>query len=241
MPRRLGRFRPGRSFWAPEQWQLVDSAGQIVELSLALALGHQLRIGVPGEPHRPLQRRAWQKNVFLDLRHKPNRLTPCFGSSVLRACKENLMNRRQRSVALSLCLSLAAVAVIQLFAAKGADNATPLKLLRTIPLGGDGRWDYLCVDAEARRLYLPRTTHVQVVDLDKGTVVGDIPKISAKSARGVALVPDRNLGFISAGGDNCVIAFATPTTLKGRARRSRRERTRTRFSTIRSASLQSCR
>jgi DNA-binding beta-propeller fold protein YncE len=129
-------------------------------------------------------------------------------------CKENMMNGSQRSVALSICLSLVAVAVSRLLAAAGpADNATPLKLLKTIPLGGDGRWDYLCVDAEARKLYLPRTTHVQVVDLDKGTVVGDIPKISAKGAHGVALVPDRNMGFISAGRDNGVVAFDM-TTLK---------------------------
>ena len=95
------------------------------------------------------------------------------------------MNCRQRSIAMSLCLTLvAACRQPALLAATGpADNATPLKLLKTIPLGGVGKWDYLCIDAEARRLYLPRTTHVQVVDLEKGTVVGDIPKIVAQRSR----------------------------------------------------------
>jgi DNA-binding beta-propeller fold protein YncE len=125
------------------------------------------------------------------------------------------MNRSRRPVALSVCLSLVAVSGL-LVATATADDATPLKLLKTIPLGGDGKWDYLCVDAEARKLYLPRTTHVQVVDLDKGTVVGDIAKVSAKGSHGVALVPDRNLGFVSAGRDNCVIAFDM-TTLKATA------------------------
>ena len=48
-------------------------------------------------------------------------------------------------------------------------------LLKTIPIGGEGRWDYICVDSTAQRLYIPRSTHVQILDLEKGTVVGDIP------------------------------------------------------------------
>jgi DNA-binding beta-propeller fold protein YncE len=115
-------------------------------------------------------------------------------------------------LALSLSLSLVAVSASRPAAVDApAVNVPQLKLLATIPLGDKGRWDYLCIDPDARRLYLPRTNHVQVVDLDKGTVVGDIPKISSKGAHGVALAPDQNLGFISAGRDNCVIAFDIKT------------------------------
>ena len=122
------------------------------------------------------------------------------------------MKRSQFSLAVALCLSLVAVAVNQRLAADATgEKGFQLKLLKTIPLGGEGKWDYLLVDPDARRLYLPRTTHVQVVDLDKGVVIGDIPKISAKGAHGVALAPERNLGFISAGKDNCVIAFDIKT------------------------------
>jgi DNA-binding beta-propeller fold protein YncE len=122
------------------------------------------------------------------------------------------MKRSHLWLALPLFLSLVAVsagrpAVVDAPAA----NVPQLKLLATIPLGGKGRWDYLCVDSDARRLYLPRTNHVQVVDLEKGMVVGDIPKISTKGAHGVALAPDQNLGFISAGRDNCVVAFDIKT------------------------------
>ena len=91
------------------------------------------------------------------------------------------MKRSQNLLALSMVLSLVAVAVSQLIAANEPGEKVPqLKVLKTIPLGGVGRWDYLCVDPDARRLYLPRATNVQVVDLDKGLVVGDIPKISDK-------------------------------------------------------------
>jgi YVTN family beta-propeller protein len=56
-----------------------------------------------------------------------------------------------------------------------------------------------------------RTTHLQVVDLDRGVVIGDIPDISTKGAHGVALAPEQNLGFVSAGRDNCVRAFDLKT------------------------------
>jgi DNA-binding beta-propeller fold protein YncE len=122
------------------------------------------------------------------------------------------MKRLHISLAVSLCLGLVAVAVDQRLAAEGSGEKGPrFAVLQTIPLGGEGRWDYLCVDPGARRLYLPRTTHVQVVDLDKGKVVGDIPYISTKGAHGVALAPEQNLGFISAGRDNHVVAFDIKT------------------------------
>ena len=42
------------------------------------------------------------------------------------------------------------------------------KVLRTIPLGGDGGWDYLAMDGQARRVYISRSTRVMVVDADSG-------------------------------------------------------------------------
>ncbi len=84
-----------------------------------------------------------------------------------------------------------------------------MKLLKTLPLGGDGRWDYLCVDTDARRVYVPRSTHVQVVDIDKGTVLGDIP--GTNGVHGVALAMEQGLGFASNGRDNAVSVFDLKT------------------------------
>ena len=92
-------------------------------------------------------------------------------------------------------------------AGQGAVQEPQLKLIKTVPLGGNGRWDYLYVDAEARRLYVPRSFHMQVVDLDKGVVAGDVLKVSKKNAHGVALAPEQKLGFVSTGSDNSVLAF----------------------------------
>ena len=39
-------------------------------------------------------------------------------------------------------------------------------LIKKVTLGGEGFWDYLKVDSDARRLYISRGTHVMVVDAD---------------------------------------------------------------------------
>src|SRR5947209_5239493 len=89
-------------------------------------------------------------------------------------------------------LALAALAVLGLgISAFAADLPPALSVIKTIPTGSTGRWDYICVDAAARRVYVPRSSHVQVVDLDKSEVIGDIPKTNG--VHGVALVPELNL------------------------------------------------
>jgi YVTN family beta-propeller protein len=89
-------------------------------------------------------------------------------------------------------------------------SATPkLKMLKTIPTNGSGRWDYLCVDSEGRRLFIPRSSHVQVWDLEAGKEIADIP--NTNGVHGVALVPEQNLGFASNGRDNAVSVFDLKT------------------------------
>ena len=39
-------------------------------------------------------------------------------------------------------------------------------VVKKIPVGGDGGWDYLTMDADAGRLYVTRSTRVQVVDAE---------------------------------------------------------------------------
>jgi DNA-binding beta-propeller fold protein YncE len=76
-------------------------------------------------------------------------------------------------------------------------------------LGGDGGWDYLTVDAKARRIYISRGTHVMVVDADTSAVVGDIP--GTNGVHGIAIASDMDKGFISDGRDNNVTIFDTKT------------------------------
>jgi len=75
-------------------------------------------------------------------------------------------------------------------------------LLQTFKPGGDGGWDYLTVDSQARRFYISRGTHMQVLDADSGKLIGDIPNTSG--VHGIALAPKLGRGFTSNGRDNSV-------------------------------------
>jgi DNA-binding beta-propeller fold protein YncE len=117
--------------------------------------------------------------------------------------------QRRRMFALLLVLGLAAPAAV--YWGFGGDKTPQLKVLKTIPLGGDGKWDYLCLDAEARRLYVPRTATVQVVDLDDGVLANTIANAGSGRLHGVALAPEQKLGFVTAGRDQCVNVFDLKT------------------------------
>jgi DNA-binding beta-propeller fold protein YncE len=79
------------------------------------------------------------------------------------------------------------------------------KVIKKIEIGGDGGWDYLTMDADSRRLYIARADRVQVVDVDKGKLIGEVAK--TPGVHGVALDLKRKKGFISNGGDATVTIF----------------------------------
>jgi YVTN family beta-propeller protein len=89
---------------------------------------------------------------------------------------------------------------------------TRYHLARTLPIGGEGGWDYLAVDEGARRLYVSHSTRVEVLDADKGTAVGVIDGLSG--VHGIALAPALGRGFISNGKTNSVTVFELATLKK---------------------------
>ena len=95
---------------------------------------------------------------------------------------------------------------------------TGYHILTEIKIGGDGGWDYLAVDSGARRLYVSHATHVVVVDLDKNTVVEDIP--DTPGVHGIALAKDLDKGFISNGrGNNVTILICDLEVMRHRRRK----------------------
>jgi hypothetical protein len=90
-----------------------------------------------------------------------------------------------------------------------AADAPPYKLATRISPGGDGGWDALTLDAAAHRLFVTRSTRVQVVDLEHGTLLGEIP--DTPGVHGVALVPAIGRGFTSNGRDSSVTVFDLKT------------------------------
>lgn len=84
-------------------------------------------------------------------------------------------------------------------------GASSYKLVKSIPLPGEGFWDYLAADSQNRRLYVSHNTEVQVVNLDTGTLAGTIP--NTNGVHGIAIANDLERGFVSDGRDNQVTIF----------------------------------
>jgi hypothetical protein len=83
---------------------------------------------------------------------------------------------------------------------------TDWQVKKTFQIGGTGSWDYLTVDPQTHRLYVPRSTHTMVIDGQSGATLADLP--GQKIAHGVAIVPSAGRGFISdGGGDGAVMIF----------------------------------
>ena len=82
-------------------------------------------------------------------------------------------------------------------------------LVATWKPGGDGGWDYLAVDPPAHRLYVTRPDRVQVLDTEKGTLLGEVRGLDG--GHGVALAPEFNRGFASSGKSGTVVAFDLQT------------------------------
>lgn len=102
--------------------------------------------------------------------------------------------------AVALILSIVAPALAQ----------SEWTVTKTLHVGGEGGWDYLTVDPQTHRLYVPRSTHTVVIDSESGKTIADIP--GQKRAHGVAIVSQAGRGFISdGGGDGAVVIFDLKT------------------------------
>src|ERR1035437_7523878 len=82
-------------------------------------------------------------------------------------------------------------------------------IIKRLKVGGEGGWDYLTVDNSARRLYISRSSHVMVIDLDSDKVVGDIP--NTPGVHGIAVAPELNRGFTSNGKADTATIFDLKT------------------------------
>jgi DNA-binding beta-propeller fold protein YncE len=85
------------------------------------------------------------------------------------------------------------------------------KLLKEIPIGGEGGWDYLSVDQYARRVYVTHATKIVVIDIDKNQVIGEIA--DTPGVHGFAIAPKLNRGF-SSNGRESKASIVDLTTLK---------------------------
>jgi YVTN family beta-propeller protein len=88
------------------------------------------------------------------------------------------------------------------------------KTIKKIAAKGDGKWDFITYDSVKKRLFVSHGTSVQVIDIEKETVIGEVQ--NTPGVHGIAVVNEVNKGFTSNGKDSTVTVFdlSTFTTLK---------------------------
>ncbi len=104
--------------------------------------------------------------------------------------------KRTATFALVLCCALAS-------AGEG------YQITKKIPIPGQGSWDYLTVDEDARRLYVSHGTQVEVLDVDSGSIAGKIA--NTPGVHGIAIAPELHRGFVSNGQASTVTIFDLKT------------------------------
>jgi hypothetical protein len=102
---------------------------------------------------------------------------------------------KMKKIALLLCCVVPLLTI-------AAVNYQPL---RKVSVPGTGGWDYLTVDASARRVYVSHSTQVDVLDADSFSLINTIP--NTPGVHGIAIAPEAGRGYISAGKIDSVIAF----------------------------------
>ena len=90
-----------------------------------------------------------------------------------------------------------------------AQKGSKLEVIKKIKLEGDEKWDYLYSDDQAGRLYVSHGNMIQIVDEEKGEVIGKV--IGLNGVHGIAIDAELNKGFISGGKDSSVTVFDTKT------------------------------
>lgn len=101
----------------------------------------------------------------------------------------------QRTVAMAVLTGLASLALILPFAT-AQQSSGPYKVLKTAQAGGEGGYDYIFADSQARRLYVPRggqnAGQVMVFNLDTLESAGSIPDVRSG---GATVDPKSHHGF----------------------------------------------
>ena len=92
--------------------------------------------------------------------------------------------------------------------ASNAKSPSGYRLAKTVHIGGEGGWDYLIVDDNARRLYVTHASKVHVLNADTFDIVGEIP---TEGAHGVAIASPFGRGFASNGASGTVTVFDLKT------------------------------
>jgi DNA-binding beta-propeller fold protein YncE len=85
--------------------------------------------------------------------------------------------------------------------------------IKDIPIPGKAQWDYLKMEPDSSRLFVSHGDRVEVIDLEKGTIVGTIE--DTPGVHGIAFAPKLGRAFTSNGQENkaSIVDLSTLKTL----------------------------
>lgn len=101
------------------------------------------------------------------------------------------------------------VSVLLIWAGITASLQAQTFKVQKFSIGGEGGTDYLTAEPGTGRVFVSRSSHVMVLDGNKGTVIGDIT--DTPSTHGIALAAKHNHGFTTNRGDSTVSMFDLTT------------------------------
>ena len=93
----------------------------------------------------------------------------------------------QKSIVWLGAILVLTVAIVPTHRAYGAPKDPSYHLLKTLTLGGEGGWDYFDVEPGTGHVFIPRGSHILVVD-SEGKQVADIPGV--KGAHAIVFAPE---------------------------------------------------
>jgi YVTN family beta-propeller protein len=90
-----------------------------------------------------------------------------------------------------------------------AQSKNGYHVAKSFPIKSSGGYDYITVDSASDNLYVSHGTQVNVISKTTGDSIGVIK--TTKDVHGIALVLDLGKGYITNGGNNCVVVFDLKT------------------------------
>ena len=90
-----------------------------------------------------------------------------------------------------------------------AQSESGYKVLRTIPVGGSGGWDYIAVNNELNRIYVSHASKVDILDKGSGKFIDSISGTSG--VHGIAFATPFGKGYTSNGRINTLTVFDLKT------------------------------
>lgn len=106
-------------------------------------------------------------------------------------------------------MSLILVTVVFLFQMISPAQTLKYKIVKTIPVGGETRWDLLAVDETYNRLFVSHSSSVEVLNISTDSLIDKIKNL--EGVHDIAFAPKLNKGFISNGRDSSVTVFNLKT------------------------------